>query len=175
MQEKVELPAEVKAERKGGKIIISGESGPEVEKRLDHPRVNITIREEEILLTTEGVSKQEKSLLGTFRSIIDNMVEGVQEEYTYQLKNVYAHFPASVKVQGNKVVIENFLGERQPRRVQIEAGVNVEVDDDQVMVRGPDKEKVGLVAGRIEQACYKGNFDPRKFQDGVYITNKGSN
>lgn len=173
MQEKISIPEAVQVEINKGHVLVKSDE-TQVEKRLYHPLIDLRVEEDQVYLRTEGESKQEKALLGTFKSKIENMMQGVQEEYTYRLKNVYAHFPASVKVQGDQVAIENFLGEREPRRTNIEPGVEVEVEDDEVLVRGADKEKVGLVAGRIEQSCYKGNFDPRKFQDGVYITSKGS-
>lgn len=172
MQETIEIPETIEVQLEAG-VVTASNGDTQVEKDLDHPLVTIEVKGDQVCLETDSDSKQEKALLGTFKSLIKNIIAGLEEEYTYKLKNVYAHFPASVKVQGDQVVIENFLGEREPRRIDIAAGVSVEVDDDQVLVKGADKEKVGLVAGKIEQACYKGNFDPRKFQDGVYITHKG--
>jgi large subunit ribosomal protein L6 len=86
------------------------------------------------------------------------------------MKGVYAHFPMTIKQEGNKVVIENFMGERHPRKVDIMDGVTVEVDGEDLTLRGADKDAVSQTAARIEQMCHKGNRDPRTFQDGVYIT-----
>ncbi|PSH01678.1 MAG: 50S ribosomal protein L6, partial [Nanohaloarchaea archaeon SW_10_44_10] len=73
----------------------------------------------------------------------------------------------------NKVLIENFMGERNPREISVEDGVTVEIDGEDLTIRGPDKDAVSQTAGKIEQACKKGNRDPRTFQDGVYITGRG--
>jgi len=78
----------------------------------------------------------------------------------------------SVKVDGNQVVIENFLGERYPRRAKILESVNVEIKGQDVIVKGFDKEKVSQTAANIEQATRIKGLDPRVFQDGIYITEK---
>jgi large subunit ribosomal protein L6 len=101
------------------------------------------------------------------------MVEGLQNEHIYKMKGVYAHFPMTIKQESNKVLIENFMGEREPREIDIEEGVTVEVDGEDLTIRGADKDAVSQTAGKIEQACSKGNRDPRTFQDGVYITSRG--
>ncbi|MDY6777767.1 MAG: 50S ribosomal protein L6, partial [Candidatus Nanohaloarchaea archaeon] len=117
--------------------------------------------------------RNDRAVFGTYVSHVQNMIEGVQEGYEYRLKTVYAHFPMSVKVEGDQVVIQNFIGERAPRRVDVMDNVDVEVNDDEVVVTGPSKERVSQTAARIEQACTKGSRDPRKFQDGVYLTSTG--
>jgi large subunit ribosomal protein L6 len=77
-----------------------------------------------------------------------------------------------VGVEGEEVVIENFLGERAPRRTEIRGDTEVDVDGETVVLRGPDKEAVGQTAADIEQLTRVRGKDTRVFQDGVYITHK---
>lgn len=111
-------------------------------------------------------------MVGTIRAHINNMIKGVTEGFTYKLKIRYAHFPMKVSVKGNEVIIENFLGEKHPRRARIMEGVTVKISGEDVIVTGIDKEKVGQTAANIEQATRIKGRDPRVFQDGIYIVEK---
>jgi large subunit ribosomal protein L6 len=101
------------------------------------------------------------------------MIEGATKGYTYRLKVVFSHFPMKVGVKGSEVIIENFLGEKYPRRATIRGRSKVEVKGDQVLVTGPDLEEVSQTAANVEQATIIRNKDPRVFQVGIYIVSKG--
>jgi large subunit ribosomal protein L6 len=79
-----------------------------------------------------------------------------------------------VTVEDGEVVIENFLGEKAPRRTEIRGDTEVEIDGEEITLRGPDKEDVGQTAAAIEQLTRVTDKDTRVFQDGVYITAKPS-
>jgi large subunit ribosomal protein L6 len=87
---------------------------------------------------------------------------------------LYSHFPMQVDVEGDEVVIDNFLGERAPRRTEIRGDTEVDIDGEDLVLRGPDKEAVGQTAADIEQLTRVKDKDTRVFQDGVYITQKPS-
>jgi large subunit ribosomal protein L6 len=110
--------------------------------------------------------------MGTFESHVDNMFYGVTEGWSYQMEVFYAHFPMQVNVEGDEVVINNFLGEKAPRRTTIRGDTEVQVDGEEVTLTGPDKEAVGQTAADIEQLTRVTDKDTRVFQDGVYITEK---
>jgi len=156
-----------------GRTVEVSADGTTVSKEFDYPAVDVSMDDGSVVVSTESTKRNDEAVVGTFRAHIQNMIEGVQDGYTYRLKTVYAHFPMSVKVEGDQVVIQNFIGERAPRRVDIMDGVDVTVNDDEIEVTGPNKESVSQTAARIEQECHKGERDPRKFQDGIYITSKG--
>jgi large subunit ribosomal protein L6 len=84
----------------------------------------------------------------------------------------YSHFPMQVAVEGEEVVIENFLGEKAPRRTEIHGDTEVDVSDEIVTLSGPNVEDVGQTAADIEQLTRIKDKDVRVFQDGVYITQK---
>lgn len=70
-------------------------------------------------------------------------------------------------------MIQNFLGERYPRKAEILETVKVEVKGEIITVTGIDKEKVGQTAANIERATKVKNRDIRVFQDGIYIVKRG--
>ena len=102
------------------------------------------------------------------------MIKGVQKPWKYLLRIVYAHFPMKVEVKGDKVIITNLRGAKTPIEVPIVPGTKVEVKGKDVIVTSIDKEAAGIMAGRLEIATkLPPEFDPRKFQDGIYIVEKG--
>ena len=172
MKKEIEVPEDVDVTVKKESVRVeSGDTS--VEKGLSYPGVVIENKGDKIEVSTESKRKEDVSIVGTYTSAIKNMISGVKNPFVYELQSVYSHFPTNVKVQGNEVLIENFMGEKNPRKIEIFDNVNVEVDGEKIKVSGADKESVGQTAARIEEACHKGNRDPRKFQDGVYITKKG--
>jgi len=142
----------------------------EVEKDMEHAQVNVEVTDDEVIFSTESDRKNITSIVSTFQKHLENMIEGLEEDHIYRMKGVYAHFPMTIKQEDNEVHIENFMGERSPRVIEIMEGVDVSIDGENIELRGPSKEKVSQTAARIEQACKKGNRDPRTFQDGIYIT-----
>lgn len=172
MELTTELPEGFEAEYEDGVLTVTGE-GEEVSKKLDHAMIDVEVADGEVVFSTDSTKKNVTSIVGTFRSHVQNMVDGIQDEHVYKMKGVYAHFPMTIKQENNKILLENFMGERKPREIEIMEGVEVSIDGEDLTLRGADKEAVGQTAGRIEQACKKGNRDPRTFQDGVYITSKG--
>jgi large subunit ribosomal protein L6 len=70
------------------------------------------------------------------------------------------------------VIIENFLGEKSPRRTKIVGRAEVRVKGNEIVVTGIDKEECGQTAANLEQATRVKNLDPRVFQDGIYIVRR---
>jgi large subunit ribosomal protein L6 len=77
-----------------------------------------------------------------------------------------------VKVEGKNIVISNFLGEKKPRVANILGETTVKASGDEVVISGINKEDVGQTAANIEQLTKIKRFDPRVFQDGIYIVEK---
>ncbi len=126
----------------------------------------------EVIVSCEYPKVKEKALVGTFASHIQNMIDGVQGGFEYHMKMVYSHFPMKTTVKGDKFVIENFLGEKSPRYANIIGHTKVTVKGAEVVVSGVDLEMTSQTAANIERACKIKGFDPRVFQDGIYITEK---
>jgi large subunit ribosomal protein L6 len=107
--------------------------------------------------------------LNTGKSLITNAIEGVTKGYQYKLKVIYAHFPVTVKVQGKKVLVENFYGERSPRVAEIIGDTKAEVQGEDVILNGVSIQDVGQTAANLEQATLVKRKDQRVFLDGVYV------
>ena len=92
--------------------------------------------------------------------------------YECKMKTVFSHFPIKTSVEGNYLLIQNFLGERFPRRAEILPDVTVDVKGENIILSAVDKEKVGQTAANIERATKVKNRDIRVFQDGIYIVSR---
>lgn len=170
--EKVKIPQNVNVSIEGKIIRVTGPNG-ELKRELWSPEVSIKKQDSNIIIESFDKRKKARALVGTLASHISNMIKGVVEGFECRLKIVYAHFPIQVKVEGDKVLIINFLGEKKPREAKIVGKeTKVKVISDEVIVTGIDKEAVGQTAANIEQATRVKGYDPRVFQDGIYITVK---
>ncbi len=167
----LEVPEDATAETDRFDLIVSGPEG-EVRKRLWYPNIAVSVEDGAVVIETDEEDAKSAATLGTFESHVRNMFHGVIEGWEYEMEVHYAHFPMQVRVEGDEVVIENFLGERAPRRTGIHGDTEVQVDGEQIVLSGPDKEAVGQTAADIEQLTRVPGKDTRVFQDGVYITQK---
>jgi large subunit ribosomal protein L6 len=143
-----------------------------VERPVDDGEETETEAVEAIVVATEANDAKTRSTVGTFESHVRNMIHGVTEGWTYEMEVFYAHFPMQVDVEGDHVVITNFLGEKAPRRTPIRGDTDVRIDGEEITLSGPSKEDVGQTAADIEQLTRVTDKDTRVFQDGVYITSK---
>ena len=117
--------------------------------------------------------RKQRALAGTWNAHISNMVKGVSDGFTYNLKAFYSHFPMTLAVNGDIFNVNNYFGERVPRTSAILDGVNVKVQNKtEVVVSGMDKEAVGQTAANIERSTTVKKRDRRVFQDGVYLIEK---
>ena len=169
----VRIPEGVKVEISGNKVKAIGPKG-ELEKSFIIPKdVKVEISEGSIKVSTENEKRKIKAIVGTIAAHIRNMIDGVTKGYVYKLKIIYSHFPITVKVEGDRVIIQNFLGERKPREAKIVGNVKVEIKGQEIIVSGIDIDAVGQTAGNIEQATRIVGKDRRVFQDGIFIVSKG--
>lgn len=171
VKEEVEIPEGVTVEITNSTVKVKGPKG-ELEREFSYPGVKIFIEDGKVVIYKDFPRRKDIAIARTFKAHIANMIRGVTEGFTYKLKIVYSHFPMTVKVKGDKVYIENFLGEKAPRIAQILPGVTVKVQGQELIVEGIDKEKVGQTAANIEQATRITGRDRRVFQDGIYIIEK---
>jgi large subunit ribosomal protein L6 len=171
MHATIELPDDVSASVDGLDVRVEGPEGV-VERQLWYPDVTVTVDGDAIRVESDNEDAKTKSTVGTFESHLENAVRGVREGFTYEMEVRYEHFPMQVRVDGDEVVIENFLGEKSPRRTKILGDTDVEVDGEQLVITGPDKEAVGQTAGSIREATRVTDKDTRVFEDGVYVTER---
>ncbi|MEM4296647.1 MAG: 50S ribosomal protein L6 [Candidatus Anstonellales archaeon] len=118
--------------------------------------------------TNIEVNASNKALINTVRAIINNMIEGVTKGFEKKLVVRYAHFPVKFVLKGNTLLIENFLGEKEPRKARIPNGVVVKPSGQFVILQSVDKEALGQAAANIKTAVKIRQKDIRVFQDGIY-------
>ena len=169
---KVRIPDGAKVKLAESQLIITGPKG-ELARSVRFPQVSVTCDGKEITIATESNRKEITAMVGTFEAHAKNMCRGVTEGFEYRMKVVYSHFPIQLKLQGQRLEIANFLGEKKARYADIAAGVTAKVANDEVVLTGIDREKVGNSAANIEHATHIRNRDPRVFQDGIYMVQRG--
>ncbi|MFP4401881.1 MAG: 50S ribosomal protein L6 [Candidatus Nanoarchaeia archaeon] len=168
----VEIPEGISVEVVGNNIVtVKGEKG-EITRQLRYPRITIHTQENQVLMSTKYFSKSLKTIMGTYRAHINNMIKGVSEGFEYNLKVVYSKFPMTVEKKEDTLLVKNLLGEKVPRIVKIPKGAQVDVKGEDITVTGIDKEVCGKAAALIEQSTRITHMDRRVIQDGIYITQK---
>lgn len=122
-----------------------------------HKDMKVTVENNEITVVRPSDNKLHRSLHGTTRSVVNNMVAGVTEGFSKSLELVGVGYRASKS--GDKVVLN--VGYSHPVEITPEAGIEFEVPaNTKIIVKGIDKERVGAYAAKIrsvrEPEPYKG-------------------
>jgi len=167
----IEIPSDVKVSLKGRMLHVEGPLG-HVYKNFKKIPVDIQVDDKKILLKQTGERKKHYAIRNTAKSIIQTLCMGVVDGFTIKMKIVYSHFPVTVKVEGKKIMIENFQGERAPRVSMIIGDTNVDVKGDDVIITGPVLTDVSQTAANVELKSKVKNKDHRVFLDGIYRYSK---
>jgi large subunit ribosomal protein L6 len=171
-ERRVTIPEGVQIKMDGSVLKVKGPKG-ELKKNLWFPQISVNINDGDVVISTDSDRKRVIAIVGTFAAHVTNMCTGVTRGFEYRMKVVYSHFPIQLKLQGRRLEIANFLGEKKPRYAGIEDGVTAKVGNDEVVLTGIDKELLGITSANIEHATKIRNRDPRIFQDGIYTVHKG--
>ena len=168
----VEIPEGVTASIDGDMVTITGPKGS-VSRDFVSARHDIYQEGGALIVRVDIPRRKERALAGTWNAHLNNMVKGVTDGFTYTLKALYSHFPMTLAVKGNQLIVNNYFGERVPRSAAILNGVEVKVQNKtEVVVSGIDKEAVGRTAANIERSTTVKKRDRRVFQDGIYLIEK---
>ena len=137
----VAVPAGVEVKIDGQHITVKGPKGS-LERDI-HPNIKVELDGNEIKVTRPDDSKLNRSLHGTTRALIHNMVEGVVNEFKVELEINGVGYRA--QKQGNKLVMN--LGYSHPVEMEEPEGITFDLADaNHITVRGIDKELVGQTA-----------------------------
>ena len=167
----IQIPNDVNVNLKGSMLHVQGPLG-HVYKNFKKIPVIIEIKDKKILLKQTGKRKKHYAIRNTAKSIIQTLCAGVVDGFTIKMKVVYSHFPITVKVEGKKVLIENFQGERAPRISMIKGDTKVDVKGDDVIITGPVLTDVSQTAANVQLKSKVKNKDHRVFLDGIYNYSK---
>jgi len=152
----IEIPTGVDVKITGSHVKIKGPKG-EMEFTFS-PSIELSLKDSEIIVTRPSDTREMRSLHGTTRALIQNMVTGVKDGFQKELQLVGVGYRATM--QGNNLVLN--VGYSHPVEVEPPQGVSFEVGDraQQVFISGIDKQKVGQIAADIRkvrpQEPYKG-------------------
>ena len=139
----VKIPAGVQITSAGGAVIVKGAKSS-LTLPLPH-MVAVEVKDGEANVTADSI-KTNAAMSGTVRAIIANMVNGVTKGYERKLGLVGVGYRA--QVQGKKLNLS--LGFSHPVEFQIPEGITVETPSQtEIVVKGADKQLVGLVAAKI--------------------------
>ena len=163
----IQIPDDVNVSLKGSMLHVQGPLG-HVYKNFKKIPVVIEVDDKKILLKQTGNRKKHYAIRNTAKSIIQILCAGVVDGFTMKMKIVYSHFPITVKVEGKKILIENFQGERAPRICVIRGDTKVVVNGDDVIITGPVLTDVSQTAANVQQKSKVKNKDHRVFLDGIY-------
>lgn len=113
-----------------------------------HKDIKINIEDGKIIVTRPSDQKEHRALHGLTRALINNMVVGVNSGFQKGLDLVGVGYRA--QVQGKKLVLT--VGYSHPVEMEEVAGITYETPSaNKILVKGIDKELVGLVAAKIRE------------------------
>ena len=140
----ITVPAGVEVKIEGNHITVKGPKGS-LERDI-HPNMKVELDGNEIKVSRPDDTNTNKSLHGTTRALIHNMVEGVVNEFKVELEINGVGYRA--QKQGNKLVMS--LGYSHPVEMEAPAGITFDLTDaNHIVVRGIDKELVGQTANEV--------------------------
>ncbi|MGX7014757.1 50S ribosomal protein L6 [Vagococcus silagei] len=140
----VVIPAGVTVTQNGTTVTVKG---PKDElTREFSSNITLNIEEGVVTLTRPDDSKENKTLHGTMRANLNNMVVGVSEGFEKALELIGVGYRA--QLQGKKLVLN--VGYSHPVEFEAPEGITVEVPSNtSVIVKGANKEVVGELAANI--------------------------
>ncbi len=129
-------------------ITVKGEKGSDAMQL--HPDISVEKKDNELHVTRQTDTKQNRSLHGLYRVLINNMIEGVSKGYEKQLEIIGVGYRA----QYNGNVLELNLGYSHPIYFVPPEGISIEIDTKSrknpiIKIAGINKELVGQVAAKI--------------------------
>lgn len=160
----VEVKAEARSISVKGKL---GSTSKTINTRL------FTVKAEGKKIAIEPVKNKKLEKIANlaamaFSNNVKAAMDGVENGIERKMKVVFAHFPMTIEIKGDKMLVKNIFGEKVARSTSIVGSTKVEVKGQDVTVRGVDPYDVGQTVANIRKMCYARGYDTRVFQDGIY-------
>lgn len=143
----VNVPASVQVKINGRNLNVKGPKG-ELEFEVS-PNVSLEFENNQLIVTRINDEALNRSLHGTTRALVQNMVTGVSDGFTRVLQVQGVGYRA--EMNGKNLVLN--VGYSHPVEVVPEEGISFEVDSRAgiIKVMGYDKQHVGQVAANIRE------------------------
>jgi large subunit ribosomal protein L6 len=140
----IDIPKGVTVSQKGNHVNVKGPKG-ELQQSV-HSNITVEVKGSEVVVTRPNDTKENKSLHGLTRALIQNMVTGVDESYKKTLDIVGVGYRAELK--GINLLLN--LGYSHPIYFIPPDGITIETPSQtQIVISGVDKQLVGQVAAKI--------------------------
>lgn len=140
----IDIKKGVTVEILDGTIKVKGPKG-ELTQSYDK-RINITVENNQVILTRTSDEKQVRALHGLYRALIQNMINGVTDGYTKKLEIVGVGYRAEWKGRGLQLALgySHPIFFIPPKEVKIEVPAPTNI-----VVSGIDKQLVGQIVAKI--------------------------
>ena len=142
----VQVPDKVKVKIDGNTVTVSGPKGT-LEKTF-HPAMTIEMDDGTLAVHRPSESREHRALHGLTRSLLNNMVQGVNEGFSKRLLIEGVGYRAETK--GKSLVLH--VGHSHPVEFDPE-GVDFTVEDrgKTIIISGPDKQVVGEISAIVRK------------------------
>jgi large subunit ribosomal protein L6 len=172
VNEMIELPIidGASIEIKGDEIETKGSLGTN-KRKFNDALLKISKKDNKIVIEPikyKTLAKKAMKAENSIRKEIENDMKGVNTLFERNMRIVFAHFPITVEVKGDELLIKNIIGERFPRSSKIVGSTKIEIKGQNVRIYGTSLDDVTQTAGNIRLRCKMRNKDIRIFQDGLY-------
>lgn len=138
------LPAGVEITNNDNVVTVKGPKGELT--RTFSKDIEIRVEGTEVTLHRPNDSKEMKTIHGTTRALLNNMVTGVSEGFKKELEMRGVGYRA--QLQGSKLVLA--VGKSHPDEVEAPEGITFELPNPTtIVISGISKEKVGQTAAYV--------------------------
>jgi len=143
----IPVPKGVKVDIQGAKVVVTGPKG-KLEREI-RPEVSIKEEDGNLVLMTQDESKRSMAMKGLTRSLVNNMVVGVNAGF--QKKLIVEGVGYRVAVEGSAITLN--VGYSNPVNFKLPAGVSATMVDkvNTVMLESIDKELLGVTAAKVRE------------------------
>jgi large subunit ribosomal protein L6 len=142
-KEPVTIPGGIEV-RLDGTTIVAKKGN--TEKRLEtHGRVDVEIKENQVVFHRNGEDKQSSAFWGTYRALLNNILIGLDKGFRKSLEINGVGYRAAISGK----TLELQLGYSHPINYTIPEGLTISVDKNIITIQGDDKQAVGQAAAEI--------------------------
>ncbi|CAD2071808.1 50S ribosomal protein L6 [Jeotgalicoccus coquinae] len=142
----IDIPSDVTVDIKGNTITVKGPKG-ELENTFNE-EMAYNLEESTLEVVRPSESKEHRTVHGTTRALINNMVEGVSKGFVKELELIGVGYRA--QMQGKKLALS--VGLSHPVEFEPAEDLTITVDGNtNIKIEGINKEEVGLLASNIRK------------------------
>jgi large subunit ribosomal protein L6 len=139
----IPVPSGIKVDLKGDHVKVTGPKGT-LERDI-RPEIEVVVDGDTLLIKCKDDSKRTDAFSGLTRTLIDNMVIGVDKGYQKKLIVEGVGYRASVS--GSVLTLN--VGYSNPVEFNLPAGVSASADKGEIVLDCIDKELLGQTAAKI--------------------------